>query len=225
MTVSYTIEPDAEQLAELKRKLEIYGANTDDVLRVAINSTANRARSSTAMPGKGASQRIRATYNIKAAAQDIGVTPVKYINDRLKVYRANRANLIGKVYAYRRGILLSHFRLDRGVPPTPPGGATVNVRLDTGSRRVGRIPETISAPFYIRARSNDQILLVGRRATPGPRGGKLREARTLSVSQIFDRLRVEMLSEVKDEFVRQQVSAARYLLTKLGVPMEDSGDE
>jgi hypothetical protein len=224
MTVAYTIQPDEAQLAELKRKLEIYGANTDEVLRVAINSTANRARSSTAMPGKGASQRIRATYNIKAAATDLGVTPVKYINDRLKVYRANRANLIGKVYAYRRGILLSHFRLDRGVPPTPPGGATVNVRLDTGPQRVNRIPETISPPFYIRA-SNGQILLVGRRGSPGPRGGKLREARTLSVSQIFDRLRVEMLEEVKDEFVRQQVSATRYLLTKLGVPMEAAGDE
>jgi hypothetical protein len=225
MTTEFTITPDAEQLAELTRKLEYYGANTDEVLRVAINSTANRARSSTAMPGKGASQRIRATYNIKAVATDLGTTPVKYINDRLKVYRANRASLIGKVYAYKRGILLSHFRLDKGVPPTPDSGASVNVRLDTGTQTVGRIPETISKPFYIRARSNDQILLVGRRGTPGPRGGTLREARTLSVSQIFNRLRVEMLTEVKEEFTRQQVSAARYLLQKLGIPMEDPGDE
>ena len=225
MAIEYSVQPDAEQLAELRRKLEIWGANTDEVLRVAINNTAGRARSSTAMPGGGASQRIRATYNIKLAAQNLGVTPVKYINDRLKVWRANRRDLTGKVYAEKRGILLSLFRKDVGVPPTPEAGPSVNVRLDTGTKIAGRIPETVSKPFYLRARSNDQILLVGRRVTPGPKGGKLREARTLSVSQIFDRLRTEMLPTVKQEFTDQQVKAARYLLQRLGVPMEEAHEE
>jgi hypothetical protein len=224
MSVQYTIEPDREQLAELQRRLEIWGGNTDEVLRVAINNTAKRARSSTAMPGGGASQRIRARYNIKDAAAALGTTPVKYVSERLKVWTATRRDLTGKVYAQKRGILLSLFSKDKGVPPTPVAGPSVNVLLSTGTQIAGKIPETVSKPFYIRAKSNNALLLVGRRASPGPQGGLLREARTVSVSQIFDFLRDDMLPTVQEEFVKQQIAAARYLLTKLDVPMEEVGE-
>lgn len=216
MTVSYEIRPDPEQLAELNRRLEIWGANTSSAMRIAINNTANRAKSSTKMQGGGASQRLRARYNIKAAAKNTGTTPVKYINERLKVFRANNRMLIGRVYAYKRGILLSFFRQNDAMP------AQVNVELGSGVRKVGRIRETVSKPFYMRAK-NGALLLVGRRAkgSPGPRGGKFREARTISVSQAFDTIKDRMMPEVEEEFVTQQVAAARFLLQKLKVPMEE----
>lgn len=215
MTAEYTVTADQEQLAELQRRLEIWGGNTDDVLRVAINNTAKRARTSTKLPGGGAKQRLIARYNIKQAAKKLSTTPTKYIKERLKVWTANRRSLVGKVYARRRGLLLSPFRQDVGVPPTPVDGPSVNVLLKSGNQSVGRIPETVSKPFYIRTRNTQQILIVGRKAD-----GKLRAARTISVSQAFETMKDDMLPNVQDDFVTQQVRAARYLLQKLKVPME-----
>jgi HK97 family phage portal protein len=57
------------------------------------------------------------------------------------------------------------------------------------------------------------------------KGGKFKEGRTMSVSQMFGWIKDDMLPEVREEFVRQQIAATRYLLQKLGVPMEDPGDE
>jgi hypothetical protein len=230
MSVQYTIEPDREQLAELQRRLEIWGGNTSDVLRVAINNTAKRARSSTAMPGGGASQRIRARYNIKDAAARLNTTPVKYVSDRLKVWTATRSTLLGKVYGEKRGMLLTPFRqgltgLGTGTSANAP---QVNVLLSSGTQSVGNIPETTGKPFYIlttdKAPSPGQILIVGRRTVPGPKDGKLKAARTVSVSQAFNTMKDDMLPEVQAEFVRQQIAAARYLLTKLDVPMEEVGE-
>ena len=216
MVTEFRIEPDPEQLAEMQRRLEIWGGNTADVMRVAINNTAKRAKSSTALPGGGASQRIRARYNIKDAARAIGTTPVKYINDRLKVWTANRNNLVGKVYGRKRGMLLSPFRQDKLVPPTPTAGPTVNVLKLTGTRPAGRVPDTVSKPFYILTRRTGQILIVGRKADD-----TLKVARTISVSQAFNFLRRDMLPEVQKDFVEQQIRAGRYMLQKLKVPMEE----
>jgi hypothetical protein len=227
MTIEYTITPDAEQLAELTRKLEFYGANTDEVLRVAINNTAKRARTSTALPGGGAKQRLLKRYNIKDAATRLGVTPTEYINERLKVWTANRNSLIGKVYGEKRGMLLSPFRqgvtgLGTGEKSVPP---SVNVLLSSGTQPVGNIEGTEGKPFYVLTTQNaptpGQILILGRRTVPGKKGGKLKAARTTSVSQAFDFLRKDMLPAVKTDFIEQQVRAARYLLQKLKVPMED----
>ena len=216
MATEFRIEPDPEQLAEMQRRLEIWGGNTADVMRVAINNTARRARSSTALPGGGASQRIRARYNIKDAAKSLNISQAKYINDRLKVWTANRNNLVGKVYGRKRGMLLSPFRQDVGVPPTPAAGPTVNVLQLTGNRPARKIPDTVSKPFYIKTRTTGQILIAGRQAD-----GELKMARTISVSQAFNFLRRDMLPAVQDDFVKQQVRAGRYMLQKLNVPMED----
>jgi len=219
VTTEFRIEPNAEQLAEMQRRLEIWGGSTADVMRVAINNTARRARSSTALPGGGASQRLRARYNITDAARRIGTTPVQYINDRLKVWTANRNNLVGKVYGRKRGMLLAPFRqgltgLAMGTRPNPP---EVNVLRASGRRPVGRIRDTVSKPFYIQVRRTGQVLIVGRKAD-----GKLEAGRTISVSQAFDTLRKTMMPVVQQDFVDQQVRAGRYMLQKLQVPMEDT---
>ena len=216
MTTEFTVRADPEQLAEMQRRLEIWGGSTADVMRVAINNTARRAKSSTALPGGGASQRLRARYNIKDAARAIGTTPVKYINERLKVWTANRNNLVGKVYGRKRGMLLSPFRKDAGVPPTPADGPKVNVLLSSGTRFAKKVPDTVSKPFYIKTRNTGQILIVGRKADD-----TLKVARTISVSQAFNFLRNDMLPVVQKDFVDQQVRAGRYVLQKLKVPMED----
>ena len=216
MTTEFTIQADPEQLAEMQRRLEIWGGNAADVLRVAINNTAKRARSSTALPGGGASQRIRARYNIKDAARSLNISQAKYINERLQVWTANRVNLIGKVYGRKRGMLLSPFRQDVGVPPTPERGPTVNVLLLTGNRPARKIPDTVSKPFYIKTRTTGQILIAGRMADK-----TLKLARTISVSQAFNFLRKDMMPVVQEDFVKQQIRAGRYMLEKLKVPMED----
>ena len=218
MTTEFTIQADPEQLAEMQRRLEIWGGNTKDVMRVAINNTARRAKSSTALPGGGASQRIRARYNIKDAATRLGVSQTQYINERLKVFTANRSNLVGKVYGRKRGMLLSPFRqgltgLGMGERAAEP---QVNVLKLTGTRPARRVPDTVSKPFYILTRNTGQILIVGRKAD-----GDLKVARTISVSQAFNFLRRDMLPVVQEDFVKQQVRAARYMLQKLQVPMED----
>ena len=218
MATEFRIEPDPEQLAEMQRRLEIWGGNTADVMRVAINNTAKRAKSSTALPGGGASQRIRARYNIKDAAAKLGTTPVKYINDRLKVWTANRNNLVGKVYGRKRGMLLSPFRQGvTGLGMTSRANEPqVNVLKLTGTRPARRVPDTVSKPFYILTRRTGQILIVGRKADD-----TLKVARTISVSQAFNFLRRDMLPEVQKDFVEQQIRAGRYMLQKLNVPMED----
>jgi hypothetical protein len=218
MTTEFTVQPDPEQLAEMQRRLEIWGGNTADVMRVAINNTARRARSSTALPGGGASQRIRERYNIKDAAQRLGVSQTQYINERLKVFTANRNNLLGKVYGRKRGMLLSPFRqgltgLQMGTRATEP---QVNVLKLTGTRPARKVPDTVSKPFYILTRNTGQILIVGRKADD-----TLKVARTISVSQAFNFLRRDMMPAVQEDFVKQQVRAARHLLQKLNVPMED----
>ena len=227
MTTEFRIEPDPEQLAEMQRRLEIWGGSTADVLRVAINNTAKRARTSTALPGGGAKQRMTARYNIKDAAAKLNTTPSKYIDERLKTWTANRNNLVGKVYAQKRGMLLSPFR--QGVTglftKEGPKQPWVNVLNATGAVPVdGRIRDTVSKPFYIQVRKTGQILIVGRRGTPGPKGGMLVAARTISVSQAFDFLIDEMEDIVKDDFVEQQIRAGRYWLQKLKVPTEDIGE-
>lgn len=224
MNTEFTITPNKEQLAEMQRRLKIWGGSTDDVLRVAINNTAKRARSSTALPGGGAKQRLIKRYNIKDAAARLNTTPTRYVMDRLKRFTANRNNLVGKVYGERRGMLLSPFR--QGLTGLATGGRSnppmVNVFRSSGTQEVGTIPETTGKPFYILTRDTGQILIVGRRVTPGPKGGKLRAARTISVSQAFNFLRDDMLPAVQDDFVKQQVRAGRYVLQKLKVPMEDT---
>ena len=221
MATEFRIEPDPEQLAEMQRRLEIWGGSTADVMRVAINNTAKRARSSTALPGGGASQRIRARYNIKDAAARLGVSQTKYINDRLKVWTANRNNLVGKVYGRKRGMLLSPFRQGvTGLGMTSRANEPqVNVLKLTGTRPARRVPDTVSKPFYILTRRTGQILIVGRKAD-----GTLKTARTISVSQAFNFLRRDMLPEVQKDFVEQQIRAGRYVLQKLQVPTEDIGE-
>ena len=221
MTTEFTIKPDPEQLAEMQRRLEIWGGSTADVMAVAINNTAKRAKSSTALPGGGASQRLRARYNIKDAAARIGTTPLKYINDRLQVYRANKSRLVGKVYGRKRGMLLSPFRqgltgLHTGSRPNPP---QANVLLSSGTKLVKKVPKTVSKPFYVQSRKTGQVLIVGRMAD-----GDLKVARTISVSQAFNFLRKDMMPVVQEDFVNQQVRAGRYLLQKLKVPMEDTAE-
>ena len=217
MATEFTVQPDPEQLAEMQRRLEIWGGSTADVMRVAINNTARRARSSTALPGGGAKQRLIKRYNIKlAASRTKDKTASKYIDARLKVWTANRRSLVGKVYGRKRGMLLSPFHVDKGVPPTPEAGPTVNVHLGTGNRTVSRIRGTVSKPFYIRSRKTGQILIAGRKSD-----GDLELARTISVSQAFNFLRRDMLPVVQEDFVNQQVRAGRYMLQKLKVPMED----
>jgi hypothetical protein len=225
MTTDYAVQINEEQLEELRRRMEIWGANTDLALARAINSTANKVRSSRSLPGgkKGASQQIIARYDIekwKKADRDFkGGTNAQFIKHALRIYGANRHRLRGKIYGKKRAPLLSHFSKDTGVPPTPETGVTVDVLGLTGSRQVGRIRGTVSKPFYVREGWGNMLLIVGRKPS-----GKLKAARTIGIGQMFNWIKDDMQDEIQEEFEKQLMSKVRELLTKLKVPMEDPGD-
>ena len=229
MTTEYAIKVDEESLAELKRRMEIWGGNTDLVMSRAINSTANKARSSRTLPGgkKGASQQMIARYDIRAMAAadpDFSGTNAQYIKSVLKIFGANRNRLTGKVYAAKRTPLLSVFATNSGDMKNSP---IVNVRPSTGPQGVGRVPHTRAdiPSFYTRNKKTGQLLIIGIRDAPGPRGGRTRAARTIGIGQMFQWIKDDMQDEIQEEFQKQVVSKMRGLLDKLQVPMEDPGDE
>ena len=230
MATDYNVTINEEELEEMRRRLEIWGGNTDLVLSRAINSTANKARSSRSLPGgkKGASQQIIGRYDVKAmkaADPDFsGGTDAQYIKSVLKIFGANRARLTGKVYARKRTPLLSVFATNSSDMKNAP---IVNVQKGTGNKAVGNIPQTRRdvAPFYTRNKQTGQLLIIGVRDAPGPRGGRTRAARTIGVGQMFQWIKDDMQSEIQEEFEKQVTSKMKELLVKLQVPMEDPGDE
>lgn len=230
MTTDFSVRVDPEQLAELQRRLQIWGGNTDLVLSRAINSTANKARSSRTLPGgkKGASQQMIGRYDIKAmkaADPDFkGGTDAQYIKSVLKIFGANRRRLTGKVYASKRTPLLSVFATNSADMDSAP---IVNVNKGTGNKTVGNIPQTRKdvAPFYTRNKKTGQLLIIGVRDSIGPRGGRTRAARTIGIGQMFEWIKSDMRDEIQEEFEKQVLSKTRELLVKLKVPMEDPGDE
>ena len=162
---------------------------------------------------------------MKAADPDFsGGTDAQYIKSVLKIFGANRNRLTGKVYARKRTPLLSVFATNAGDITASP---RVNVQKGTGVQGVGNIPQTRRdvAPFYTRNKKTGQLLIIGVRDTPGPRGGRTRAARTIGIGQMFQWIKDDMQDEIQEEFEKQVVSKTRELLVKLKVPMEDPGDE
>lgn len=201
--ISYEIKPDEAQLAEAKSLFEFVGGNSGDAIRVAINRSAPKVRTK-------ASQAIRTEVRLQAA----------YVNQRLVIRKASRANLSGAITTPSRGLLLSKFSTDSQVsgdkvswikpPDEPPRGIRVKVKPSGPIKAVGGDPK----PFYMVLPKSRQLAIVRRRQTLGAQGGEIEVLYGPSLSQVFNTVRGDVLPEAGQIYQAELLDAMRFLLAK-----------
>lgn len=204
MTTVYTVQPDEAQLAEARALFEFVGGNSDLALRVAINKTTPRVRTLS-------SSKIREQVNLSAS----------YVRDRLKVIKATRKKLSGRISAPRRGLLLSRFSTDPLIagdkvgwiapPPVPPLGIRVKVKPGQSPKVVEGGPYTAgNKPFYMVLNKGQNIGIAARLANTR----KVKILHGPSLSQVFNTVRHQVTPVAQDIFQVQMLDAMRYLLAK-----------
>ena len=212
--IAYDIEIDRESLRDAISLFEFIGGNTAKAERVAINKTGRKVRSSTALPGGGASQRIRSQVRLKAS----------YVNDRLTFQPASDGRLIGRITAPSSGLLLSRFSTDTQIasegiswvsaPEVPPRGIRVKVKPGGPIKVVQGDSETTGEPFYLVLSNSRALGIAARRRFPGPRGGELKVFYGPSLSLVWKGEKDDMLPVAQREFNDQMVDAMRFLLQR-----------
>jgi len=199
--ISYNVSANKEQIAEAVSLFEFVGGNTTDAVRIAINKAAPKVRTM-------ASSAIRSQVRLKAA----------YVKGKLTITKATRLKLSGAIRADSRGLLLSKFSTDTKVsgdkigwilpPPMPAQGIKVKVKPSGPSKPLS------SDHFYMVLPNSHALAIVRRRATPGPKGGKIDVLYGPSVSQVFNTVRDDVLPVASDVYQAQLLDAMRYILTK-----------
>ena len=202
MSVEFTIEPNRDQIADAISLLEFVGGNTADAIRIAINKAAPKIRTA-------ASRAIREQVRLTAS----------YVNGRLMVRRATRANLSGAITTPSRGLLLSRFSTEPGIsaenvswikpPPAPYGGHYVKIKPSGSAKKVGRGDPGNSKPFYIVLKGSHALGIARRTAD-----GKIDVLHGPSLSQVFNGVRNDVMPQASAEFQAQLLDAMRYLLVK-----------
>lgn len=213
MTIAYDVQINREQLANALELFEFIGGNADDALRVAINKTAPKVRTRS-------SERIRSQVRLSAS----------YVNGRLEVTKATRKSLAAAIRTPSRGLLLSRFSTDPLVagekvgwirpPEVPARGIRVKVKPDASPKPVTGDRDTAgNKPFYMVLNGGQNVGIVARLA------GQRRKVKVFhgpSLSQVFDKVRADVLPEAQRELQVQMVDAIRYLTLKLQ-PSEGAG--
>lgn len=199
----FSVVVDPGQVSDAMALFEFVGGNSRDAIRIAINKAGRRIKSSTAMAGGGASQRIREQVNFK----------VSYINEHLNFEPANRGSLIGKVTTPSRGALLSVFATNLNSFSTAqpkvkvkPSGAAKSVFGDASTYP--------NKPFFMVLRNSGVVGIVARRNRPGANGGKIKAFYGPSLSQVFKTVKDDMATPAANEYQAQLLDAMRFLLTK-----------
>lgn len=218
MATSFTIDVNRDDLDSAKRFFEFVGGSTSDVLRIALNKAGPIVRTES-------SKQIRSQVNLKASylnAAGSGQT------SRLLFVRATRSNINGRIKTPKRGILLSRFSTDALIagdrvswvkpPPVPARGIRVKVKPTGGSKVVGASSKIDSKPFFMVLPNSRALAIVGRRKTPGKRGGTIKVLYGPSLSQVFDDVAADLTPYAADVYARQQIDAMRYLLQKRSLP-------
>jgi len=202
MSTEFTIEPDRAQIADAIALFEFVGGNTADALRVAINKAAPKIRTA-------ASRAIREQVRLTAS----------YVNDRLSIRRATRANLSASINTPSRGLLLSRFSTEPGIaaenvswikpPPAPYGGHYVKVKPSGAAKKIGRGEPGNSKPFYIVLKGSHAMGIARRTSA-----GKIDVLHGPSLSQVFKTVRDDVMPAASAEYQAQLLDAMRYLLAK-----------
>jgi hypothetical protein len=209
MAVEYSVKANEEQLADAKRFFEFIGGNTSDVIRIAINKAGPIIRTE-------ASKQIRSQVRLKAA----------YVKGKLSFVKATRGNLTGQIRTPSRGLLLTKYLTDTTLagdnvswvraPDTPARGIRVKVKPNGVSKIVTGGNEIKGKPFFMTVNGN--LFIAGRRALPGPRGGKIKVFNAASLSQVFNDVKDDVLPYAAEVYTEKQIDAMRYLLTKRRLP-------
>lgn len=205
MTISYEVKPDEAAIREAVSLFEFVGGQTSDAIRIAINKAAPKIRTK-------ASRAIREQVRLQAS----------YVNERLVIKRATRANLSGRITTPSRGLLLSRFSTDGSVangtagsvPKPPARGIRVKVKPTGAAKPVQGDRETQGKPFYIRLKDSGGIGIAARLKKAGSRGGRIKVFHGPSLSQVFSTVRDDVLPEAGREYQAQLLDAMRYLLRK-----------
>lgn len=204
MTVAYEIKVDEESVKDAVSLFEFVGGNTSDAIRISINKTAPKVRTS-------ASRAIREQVRLSAS----------YVNERLVVRKATRARLNGAVSAPARGLLLSRFSTDATIagdkaswirpPLVPKGGIKVKVKPDGGAKPVVGGSDTAgNKPFYMVLNGGKSVGIAARLAG----SNKIKIFSGPSLSQVFNTVRADVLPAAGAEYQHQLLDAMRYILVK-----------
>ena len=207
MSISYNVEFDKEQLAEVTALFEFIGGNAQDAQRVAINKAGPKIRTL-------ASSQIRKQIRLKAG----------FVNKRLKFKKATRGNLSARIEAPSRGRLLSRFSTDSRIagekvswikpPPIPARGIRVKVKPGSSPKVVsGGGPGTTGKPFYMVIQGG-RLAIAARKSSPGPQGGKIDVLHGPSLSQVFTDVKEDVTPDAEAEYTKQMADAMRFLLAK-----------
>jgi len=207
----YSVKVDRGDIQEAINYFEFLGGNASDAIRVGINKAGPPIRTK-------ASKEIRSQVRLKAA----------YVKDRLKLTKATRQKLEGRIQAPSRGLLLSRYSTDTQVsgdkvswlrpPPIPARGIKVKVKPSGPVKTMGK------EWFYMVLRGSGRIGIVKRR-TDTDRIDRRFRATTLqkgkydvaygpSLSQVFTDVKDDILPEASEIYQDKVLDAVRYLLQK-----------
>ena len=212
MTLRFDIKPDEAALEEAKALFKFVGGNSRQAKRVAINRTGRNVQSLS-------NSKIRERANLRVA----------FINRKLEFRRATNVRLVGRIKVESRGLLTSRYSTDPLIsgdkfrwiypPPVPPRGIRVKIKPKGGTKLFSGGNEIVGQPFYMVLRGSKKkgpgpVAIVGRRKTPGPKGGKIKVFFSPSVSQLFNSVRKQVLPEAANIYTQEMIRAMRFLLTK-----------
>ena len=204
--IGYTIKPNEDDLASALSLFEFVGGNTTEAVKVAINKTLSIAK----------------TKSASAIGEEVNLT-ASYIKGKLTPIKATKYNLIGRIRAESRGLLLSKF--EHGAKVSLIGGRLtpdkpIKVKVNKGAGQIKPVvggKDIVGKPFYFRLKNSKDGLsygIGGFRKESGPRGGRFKAFYTTSVSQVFKNVKDDITPEVEGVYQRQLVDAMRYVLQK-----------
>jgi hypothetical protein len=208
MSVAFEVQPNLDQLEDAIALFEFIGGNSANAVRVAINKTGPKIRTIS-------NREIRNQVRLKAS----------YVNQNLKFTKATNQRLSGAIRTPTRGILMSRYSTDTKIsgekvswikpPPVPPRGIKVKIKPNRPPKLVSGDEETVGKPWYLVLRgTGGRVGIAARRATPGPRGGKVKVFHSPSLSQVFEDVKDDVSPEAGEEYTRQLADAMRFLLNK-----------
>lgn len=208
--IGYEITYDKDAVKEAIDYFQFVGGNTDRAMTSAINTTLTRSR-------KLAVAEMETQVNLDA----------KYIRSKLNLIRSSRRNLIGKVVAESRGLLMSKYATDPQIntdetwqraPLNPARGIEVKVKPTGPVKRMSTdyfymILPTSHALAIVRRRTSQEI---SRRSETNSksRGGKIDVAYAPSVSQVFNEVRGIILEDSATIFQDRLLVAMNNILKK-----------
>lgn len=191
---------ERKSLNGLRLYLASIGRESPKAHARALNKTVTKARTES-------SKAIRKQVRLKAS----------YVRERLKIRKASQKNLSAWIRTPARGLLLSRFSTDSSIandsvswikpPPEPPRGIRVKVKPSGGAKVFQGDSSIKGKPFYMVLRSSNRVVIAGRRARPGKKGGKIKVFYGPSMSQVFtdvkDDISEPMLEYQLQQYVRE----------------------